>query len=128
VEYAWVFLSEDLVKTQSQPIFDTLNSGVRALDLRFGVKATGVVTLHACHAFVNLDTKVQLIDILGGLAYWLSQNPTETLLVSLKQDNHENTPEVQAEVRKWFQDETLKPYWVQEDNTVSIRKSLGVHD
>ena len=45
-----------------------------------------------------MDPNAQLEDIFWGIYHWLDGHPTETILVSVKVDNGNNTAELQQKV------------------------------
>jgi 1-phosphatidylinositol phosphodiesterase len=83
------------VETQDLSLFDQLNSGVRFVDLRIGI-SSGKIRLY--HSSYLLSSKAELVDIFWGMYYWLDLHPTETLLVSLKVDNGNNTIALRQQV------------------------------
>lgn len=82
------------------------------------------------HGSVELSPDVELQDVVAGIAYWLTQNPTETVLVSLKQDDQLTATAVEADIEaefaKLFTNETLAPHWVQLDNQVGGMVSVDL--
>lgn len=73
----------DVVATQSLSITAQLNLGVRALDLRFKHKGNG---LQIHHGFV--DQGLSGRDAVGQVVAFLKANPTETVLVRMKEEDH----------------------------------------
>jgi len=62
---------------------------------------------------VVLDPNAQLEDIFWGIYHWLDGHPTETILVSVKVDNGNNTAELQQKVYDLITGDNVKDYWVQ---------------
>jgi 1-phosphatidylinositol phosphodiesterase len=60
-----------------------------------------------------LDANAQLEDIFWGIYHWLDGHPTETILVSVKVDNGNNTAELQQKVYSLITSDDVKDYWVQ---------------
>jgi hypothetical protein len=66
---------------------------------------------------IQLDPTAQLEDVFWGLYYWLDTNPTETVLVSIKIDNGDNTAALQQQLYGFFTDTEVADYWIH-NNTV----------
>ena len=60
-----------------------------------------------------MDPNAQLEDIFWGIYHWLDGHPTETILVSVKVDNGNNTAELQQNVYNLITGADVKDYWVQ---------------
>lgn len=114
-------------RVQDLALFDQLNSGVRFVDLRVGMEG-GKVRFYHCMLILPLrifyltkskladyllDSNADLEDIFWGMYYWLDNNPTETVLVSVKIDNGNNTAALQQQVFTLLTDPTVSDYWVQ---------------
>ncbi|PVF98456.1 PLC-like phosphodiesterase [Serendipita vermifera] len=96
------------VQTQDLSLFDQLNNGVRFVDLRIGI-LSGKIRLY--HSSYLLSSKAELVDIFWGLYHWLDLHPTETILVSMKVDNGNNTVALRQQVYDLMNGEQ-KGYWV----------------
>ncbi|KAG8822027.1 hypothetical protein FRC17_009685 [Serendipita sp. 399] len=59
-----------------------------------------------------LSNTVELVNIFWGLYYWLDQNPTETVLVSVKVDNGNNTAALQQQIYNLMNGPEVSDYWV----------------
>jgi 1-phosphatidylinositol phosphodiesterase len=70
---------------------------------------------------ILLDNTAILEDVFWGLYYWLDANPTETILVSIKIDNGDNTVALQQQLYSLFTDADVADYWVH-NNTVCPHK------
>jgi len=112
---------ETTFRTQDRSIFDQLNSGIRFLDIRFGLDENTNV-LRVYHADALLSSTASLEDVLWGLYYFLDHHPTETLLVSLKVDHGSVSVPVQEEAHTLITGPGVSNYWVQ--NT-TLPSSLG---
>jgi len=66
----------------------------------------------AVQGTVVLDPNTQLEDIFWEIYHWLDGHPTETVLVSLKVDNSDNTAELKQKVYNLITGDNVK-YWVQ---------------
>ncbi|EPX58147.1 Phosphatidylinositol diacylglycerol-lyase [Cystobacter fuscus DSM 2262] len=82
-EYAYT----PMVRAQSLSIRQQLDAGVRALDLRVGV-AYFANTYWLYHGPVNLDVSVQ--SAITDVVNFLTANPTETVIIMLKQETGNN--------------------------------------
>lgn len=108
-------ISSPFTKTQDLSLFDQLNSGVRFIDLRIGMQNNQIMFFHGS---ILLDNTAQLEDVFWGLYYWLDANPTETILVSIKIDNGDNTVALQQQLYSLFTDTEVADYWIH-NNTLS---------
>ncbi|KAG9053692.1 hypothetical protein FS842_007421 [Serendipita sp. 407] len=97
------------VQTQDITLFQQLNNGVRFVDLRIGIVSE---KLRLFHASYQLSSSVELVDIFWGLYHWLDQNPTETVLVSVKVDNGNSTAALQRQVYDLMNGPEVSDYWV----------------
>ncbi|WWD20947.1 hypothetical protein CI109_105425 [Kwoniella shandongensis] len=75
-----------IYRCQSTSIFQQLNAGNRAFDLRVGFAPNGkdLIFYHS-EAILNLDARLD--DVLYGFYRFLDENPTETVLLSVKVEN-----------------------------------------
>jgi 1-phosphatidylinositol phosphodiesterase len=123
------------VTTQDFSLFDQLNNGVRFVDLRIGILQESIRLYHgtasiAClvmcsiligRVFIGsylLDSSVEIEDVFWGLYYWLDMHPTETVLVSMKVDNGNNTAALQQRLYNLMTNAEISSYWVR-NSTVS---------
>jgi len=65
-----------------------------------------------------LDSSVEIEDVFWGLYYWLDMHPTETVLVSMKVDNGNNTAALQQRLYNLMTNAEISSYWVR-NSTVS---------
>ena len=84
---AYQYAYTPMVRAQSLSISQQLSAGVRALDLRVGV-AYFSATYWLYHGPVNLDVSVQ--SALDDVVNFLTANPTETVIIMLKQETGGN--------------------------------------
>ncbi|KAK8843515.1 hypothetical protein IAR55_007175 [Kwoniella newhampshirensis] len=75
-----------IYRCQSTSIFQQLNDGNRAFDLRVGFGPNGK-DLIFFHSEAILDLDARLDDVMYGFYRFLDENPTETLLLSVKVEN-----------------------------------------
>jgi 1-phosphatidylinositol phosphodiesterase len=76
------FVTALWVQAQNWTVTQQLNAGVRFLDARCHAEPDGTLRIH--HMFV--DEQVSLTDLLGQCVAFLAANPTETLLMRVKQE------------------------------------------
>ena len=74
-----------------------------------------------------MDPNAQLEDIFWGIYHWLDGHPTETILVSVKVDNGNNTAELQQKVYNLITGDTVKDYWVQSTLVCNPREIFYPH-
>ena len=72
-----------------------------------------------------LDPNAQLEDIFWGIYHWLDGHPTETILVSVKVDNGDNTAELQQKVYNLITGDNVKDYWVQSTLVCRSRRYIA---
>ncbi|MCK6589454.1 MAG: phosphatidylinositol-specific phospholipase C domain-containing protein [Polyangiaceae bacterium] len=84
---AYMEADTPMVQAQTLSIADQLDAGVRALDLRVG-KAWFSNTYWLFHGIVNLDVSVQ--SAIDDIVQFLTANPTETVIIMLKQETGDN--------------------------------------
>ncbi|CAG7853059.1 SubName: Full=Uncharacterized protein {ECO:0000313/EMBL:CCA72524.1} [Serendipita indica DSM 11827] len=102
-------LTSPFTQTQELSLFDQLNYGARFVDLRIGLLDNKIRMYHSSYL---LDETAELEDIFWGMYYWLDQNPTETVLVSVKVDNGNNTAALQQQVYTLMNSPDVADYWV----------------
>ncbi|KIJ54995.1 hypothetical protein M422DRAFT_775161 [Sphaerobolus stellatus SS14] len=111
---------ESTYRTQDRSVFDQLNSGIRFLDIRFGLdENTGVLRVY--HADTLLSSTASLEDVLWGLYFFLDHHPSETLLVSMKVDHGDNSDSVQQTALSYITGSDVSTYWIQ---STSLPQSL----
>jgi 1-phosphatidylinositol phosphodiesterase len=123
------------VTTQDFSLFDQLNNGVRFVDLRIGILQGSIRLYHGTASIARLmmysvligrvfigsyllDSSVEIEDVFWGLYYWLDMHPTETVLVSMKVDNGNNTAALQQQLYNLMTNVEISNYWVR-NSTVS---------
>ncbi|HEX8437429.1 phosphatidylinositol-specific phospholipase C domain-containing protein [Archangium sp.] len=84
---AYQYCYTPMVRAQGLSIRQQLDAGVRALDLRVGV-AYFSTTYWLFHGPVNLDVSVQ--SAIDDVVNFLTANPTETVIIMLKQETGKN--------------------------------------
>ncbi|PVF93124.1 PLC-like phosphodiesterase [Serendipita vermifera] len=103
-------LAASFTKTQDISLFQQLDAGVRFIDLRIG-ETNGMVQLY--HGSVLLDQTAQLVDVFYGLYKWLDAHTSETIIVSVKVDEGQNTVTLQQSVYDAVTGTDVADYWVQ---------------
>lgn len=68
----------------------------------------------------QLDSRAELGDIFWGMYHWLDNHPTETILVSVKVDNGENTASLQQQVFDLVTNDDVANYWALNTTVRSI--------
>ena len=69
---------------QDQSITSALNSGIRAFDLRIGLSPLDNTTIIFYHGSAILSLTATFEDILYGYYKFLDDNPSETIMLSVK--------------------------------------------
>jgi 1-phosphatidylinositol phosphodiesterase len=70
-------------RCQDQSLIDMLNSGIRALDLRYAFDPTNT-SLIFYHSQALLSETANLENVLFGFYQWLEDHPSETIILSLQ--------------------------------------------
>ncbi|WWC64263.1 uncharacterized protein I303_106873 [Kwoniella dejecticola CBS 10117] len=86
LKYTNIIYPSPLYRCGKQSIFQQLQAGNRAFDLRLGVAPNGKDTVFF-HSEALLDVNARFEDVLYGFWRFLDENPTETLLISVKDEN-----------------------------------------
>ncbi|KAK7037282.1 hypothetical protein VNI00_011273 [Paramarasmius palmivorus] len=108
----------EIYRCQEHSLFDMLNAGIRAFDLRFAWNP-GNDTVGFWHAKALLAPTTRLEDVLFGFYSWLDAHPTETLLLSMNHEGgHQFTVELQEHLYDLFESELSKRYWLQNNGTL----------
>ncbi|KAJ7151763.1 PLC-like phosphodiesterase [Mycena crocata] len=72
-------------RCQERSLVQSLNDGIRVFDLRLGYNP-GNDTIGFYHGVAMLGPTTTFQDVLYGLYSWLTEHPTETVLVSINQE------------------------------------------
>ena len=87
---ATAFVSyENLSRCQDKTVAEQLSMGVRLLDIRLGRRGSEFYLVHAvanCYTDSTKTKKLSFDEILSLCKEFLSENPEETLILSIKQD------------------------------------------
>jgi 1-phosphatidylinositol phosphodiesterase len=86
------FYGLDSIQTQSLPLSEQLNAGVRALDIRLA-RVTGGLALHHGVTYQTADFD----DVLRTVVIFLSRNPSETVLMRVSSPSASDEKAVQAQ-------------------------------
>ncbi|KAJ7230017.1 PLC-like phosphodiesterase [Mycena pura] len=78
-------------RCQERSLLQSLNDGIRVLDLRLGYNP-GNSTIGFYHGLAVLSPTTTLQDVLYGLYNWLTAHPTEVIFVSILQEAGSGTP------------------------------------
>ncbi|KAG8759507.1 hypothetical protein FRC14_005795 [Serendipita sp. 396] len=109
---------------QTQPLLQQLDSGIRALDLRYALKDGKLLFFHS---IALLDEGAEVVDIIWGLHGWLREHPHETIIVSLKVDNGDPyAADVQEHMQRVLDDTSRREFWVADVTTrTTLREARG---
>ncbi|KAF7319702.1 PLC-like phosphodiesterase [Mycena kentingensis (nom. inval.)] len=77
-------------RCQDRSLLQSLDDGIRMFDLRLGYNQ-GEDTIGFYHGRAMLAAHTTLADVLIGLSNWLLQHPTETILISIQQEEGSHT-------------------------------------
>nr|XP_019009603.1 uncharacterized protein I206_05161 [Kwoniella pini CBS 10737]OCF48384.1 hypothetical protein I206_05161 [Kwoniella pini CBS 10737] len=87
LKYTNLIYPSSIYKCNKESIFKQLQSGNRAFDLRIGLSPKNSNDLIFFHSEAILDLNSKFEDILFGFWRFLDENPTETLIISIKDEN-----------------------------------------
>ena len=115
-------------RCQNRNIYEQLNIGVRALDIRVKPKGDRLVMIHAfTKAFNNpnrLGRQMDFADVLSNVYNFLDRNPRETVIIQFKNDTGKNY--------EWSFDNLFKTYikpdinrWYLENRTPTLGEARG---
>ncbi len=115
-----------LSKCQNTTIIEQLNNGIRFLDIRVEKDGKRLKIVHDIADCKNPENKREnlfLEDVIQDCKNFLSQNPSETILLSYKRDDGAN----QEETFDTFFDNYLKndPIWYKENRTPILKEVRG---
>ncbi|ORX39778.1 PLC-like phosphodiesterase [Kockovaella imperatae] len=104
-----------MYQCQDQSIFSALNHGIRAFDLRIGLSPLDNTSIIFYHGSAIMSLEATLEDVFYGYYKFLDDNPSETIVVSIKVDNTTwGTPEkLESEVYNLIFSEPASSYFVQ---------------
>lgn len=113
-------------KCQNKTITEQLNSGVRFLDIRVEKDVEKLKIVHDiadCKNPENKKVKLYLDDVIKDCKYFLSENPSETILLCYKRDDGEN----QEKTFDTFFDNYLEndPIWYKENRIPTLKEVRG---
>lgn len=115
-------------RCQDRNIYEQLNIGVRALDIRVKPKGNRLLMIHAfTKAFNNpnrLGKQMDFADVLSHVYNFLDRNPSETVVIQFKNDTGKNY--------EWSFDNLFKTYiepdinrWFLENRTPTLGEARG---
>ncbi|KAJ7457847.1 PLC-like phosphodiesterase [Mycena latifolia] len=90
IKYTGPIRAAAFFRCQDRSLVQSLNDGIRVFDLRLGYNP-GNDTIGFYHGVALLGPTTTLQDVLYGLYNWLIAHPTETVLVSINQEEGSNT-------------------------------------
>ncbi|KAK4694771.1 1-phosphatidylinositol phosphodiesterase, partial [Phenoliferia sp. Uapishka_3] len=107
----------DLMRCQDQSIFESLNKGMRAFDLRYAYLPDNS-SLGFYHADALMSPNTTLEDVFFGFYKWLDQHPSETLFVSMQVASGINDARFQELTYQALNSPVALQYWVQTNATL----------
>lgn len=114
-------------KTQDLTISEQLNAGVRMLDLRlrYNADVSGEIQIvHSSIATYDENGNPQaLSDVIQILYYFLMYNPTETVIVSFKEDDGSNESKIVSKINSYISSNSSR--WYQSYNTPTLGDVRG---
>ncbi|MGL5244945.1 MAG: phosphatidylinositol-specific phospholipase C domain-containing protein, partial [Sarcina sp.] len=82
----------DIAQNQSKSLINQLTCGIRFLDIRLGAFPNSKHLLYSYHGFIYLHSN--FFEILNIVTYFLNNNPTETILMRIRQEHTEESAEI----------------------------------
>lgn len=114
-----------VAKCQSLSIAEQLSIGVRFLDLRVEKKDKKLRLVHArarCYKNYWKTTPLMLDDIINECKYFLNNNPSETIIISIKRDNGDSS---EATFDTFFESYLNDDIWYKENRIPSLHEVRG---
>ncbi|KAI0400893.1 PLC-like phosphodiesterase [Xylaria palmicola] len=98
-------------RCQTRGVADSLDRGVRFLDVRFAPDPSGAARLALWHGPALLSARAGLGDVLFGLYAWLDAHPTEAVVLSLQHERgtRANATTSDAGAQRMLFDELTSP-------------------
>ncbi|KAJ7762654.1 PLC-like phosphodiesterase [Mycena metata] len=90
IKYTGPIRDSVFFRCQERSLLQALNDGIRVFDLRLGYNP-GNDTIGFYHGVAMLGPTTTLQDVLYGLYHWLVAHPSETILVSINQEEGSKT-------------------------------------
>ncbi len=115
-----------IARCQNQVISQQLNSGIRFLDIRVEKDGEELKIVHDiadCKSPASTSKKLYLDDIINDCKCFLSENPSETILLSYKRDDGPN----QEETFDLFFEKHLEndPIWYKKNRIPTLKEVRG---
>lgn len=115
-----------LSKCQNKTVKEQLNSGIRFLDIRVekvGNKLKLVHDIADCKSPENPEKKLFLEDVINDCKSFLSENPSEVILMSYKRDDGANQEET---FDTFFENYLVNdPVWYTENRIPNLKEARG---
>lgn len=114
-------------KTQSLSISEQLNAGVRCLDLRLRYNADVTGKVQIVHSSINTYDEagniLTLDTVISTLYVFLATHPTETVIVSFKEDDGNNESSIVQAINSYITKNSSR--WYQSYNTPTLAQARG---
>ncbi|KAL8281303.1 hypothetical protein RQP46_006337 [Phenoliferia psychrophenolica] len=104
-------------RCQDTSIFDSLNLGFRAFDLRYAYLPDNK-TLGFYHADALMSANTTIQDVFYGFYKWLDDHPSETLFVSMQVSSGINDARFQQLTYEALNSPVALKYWIQTNGTL----------
>ena len=106
---------------QTVGVKQQLNMGARFLDIRLKVDFKG--NLNCYHGFVNCLTSFK--SVMNDIVSFLKANPTECVIMSIKNEGDESAQFEKALVEKWIDSSKYKDYFYTDDSIPTLDDVRG---
>lgn len=114
-------------QTQAMTISDQLNAGVRFLDLRVRYNTDVYYNVEMCHSSITIwngnGGHLTLYEVIGNIKDFLKNNPTETVIVCIKEDDGSNESNIVKEINNIKNEDPS--FWYQSYNTPKLGDVRG---
>ncbi len=114
-------------QTQSMTISDQLNCGVRFLDLRVRYNTDVYYNVEMCHGSITIwngnGGHLTLYQVISDVKNFLKSNPTETVIVSIKEDDGSNESNIVSSINQIKNEDPS--FWYQSYNTPKLGDVRG---
>lgn len=106
---------------QTVGVKQQLNMGARFLDIRLKVDSKG--NLNCYHGFVNCLTSFK--SVMNDIVSFLKANPTECVIMSVKNEDGDSAPFEKALVEKWIDSSKYAEYFYTENSIPTLDDVRG---
>lgn len=120
IRYTGEIAAAKYYQCQEHSLFQMLNGGVRAFDLRVAYNpGNDTIGFHHSEAMLSPTTTIE--DVFFGFYSWLDKHPSEALLISINHESGTGTPndaEFYEHLYDLFNSSPATEYWVQTNGTL----------